>query len=265
MVTQAAQPAPPKFNVNTPFKDLLMSDRFNCTDAVATALIGQGLSSVDVFLTINEDDVDSIVKTIRKPATGTGEYDGVEEPIPDNMPEPRGKELVLRLFKDSDHAGDKMTRRSRTGYIIYGNNAPLYWLSRRQGTCETSVFGAEFVALKQGLEQVRALRYKLRMMGIPVVDPCWVFGDNMSVVNNVSRPESVLKKKAHAICYHYARESTVMGESMMAHVRSENNPADICTKVIPGGMKRDTLVGAIMYNTTGDDVLMTWKQESESG
>ena len=26
-----------------------------------------------------------------------------------------------------------------------------------------------------------------------------------------------------------------------------------------------TLVGAIMYNTTGDDVLMTWKQESESG
>ena len=194
-----------------------------------------------------------------------GMYDGVEEPIPDNMPEPRGKELVLRLFKDSDHAGDKMTRRSRTGYIIYGNNAPLYWLSRRQGTCETSVFGAEFVALKQGLEQVRALRYKLRMMGIPVVDPCWVFGDNMSVVNNVSRPESVLKKKAHAICYHYARESTVMGESMMAHVRSENNPADICTKVIPGGMKRDTLVGAIMYNTTGDDVLVTWKQESESG
>ena len=73
MVTQPAQPAPPKFNVNTPFKDLLMSDRFNCTDAVATALIGQGLSSVDVFLTINEDDVDSIVKTIRKPATGTGE------------------------------------------------------------------------------------------------------------------------------------------------------------------------------------------------
>ena len=26
-----------------------------------------------------------------------------------------------------------------------------------------------------------------------------------------------------------------------------------------------TLVGAIMYNKTGDDVLVTWKQESESG
>ena len=91
------------------------------------------------------------------------------------------------------------------------------------------------MALKQGLEQVRALRYKLRMMGIPVEDPCWVFGDNMSVVNNVSRPESTLKKKSHEICYHYARESVVMGESAMTHVRSELNPSDICTKVVPGG------------------------------
>ena len=193
-----------------------------------------------------------------------GMYDGVSEPIPDNMPEPLGKELVLRLFKDSDHAGDRMIRRSRTGYIIYGNNAPLYWLSKRQGTIETSVFGAEFVALKQGLEQVRALRYKLRMMGIPVEDPCWVFGDNMSVVNNVSRPESTLKKKSHEICYHYARESVVMGESAMTHVRSELNPSDICTKVVPGGMKRNTLVGMILYNTDSDDILKTWKNEEES-
>ena len=120
------------------------------------------------------------------------------------------------------------------------------------------------MALKQGLEQVRALRYKLRMMGIPVEDPCWVFGDNMSVVNNVSRPESTLKKKSHEICYHYARESVVMGESAMTHVRSELNPSDICTKVVPGGMKRNTLVGMILYNTDSDDILKTWKNEEES-
>ena len=194
-----------------------------------------------------------------------GMYEGVEEPIPDDMPEPLGKELVLRLFKDADHAGDKLTRRSRTGYIIYGNNAPLFWLSQKQLTTETSVFGAEFVSLKMGLERIRAFRYKLRMMGIPVIDPCWVYGDNMSVVNNVSRPESVLKKKSHSICYHYARESTVMGESVMSHIRSEDNPADICTKIMYGGMKRTGLVERILYNTNSDDILKTWKEEDESG
>ena len=39
---------------------------------------------------------------------------------------------------------------------------------KEQYTVETSVFGAEFVALKQGIDALRGLRYKLRMMGIPI-------------------------------------------------------------------------------------------------
>jgi hypothetical protein len=80
-------------------------------------------------------------------------YPGAEEMIPPNMPEPRGLKLVLRLFVDLDHAGDKLIRRSRSGYIIYANCAPILGMSKRQGTIESSVFGAEFVAMKKvGLE-----------------------------------------------------------------------------------------------------------------
>jgi hypothetical protein len=42
-------------------------------------------------------------------------YGNVEESIPSNAPEPRGKNVDLRLYVDSDHAGEKRTRRSRTG------------------------------------------------------------------------------------------------------------------------------------------------------
>jgi hypothetical protein len=184
-------------------------------------------------------------------------YGDIKEPIPPNAPEERGRELVVRLFVDSDHAGDKLTRRSRTGYLIYCNNAPILWYSKRQGTVESSVFGAEFVALKTGMEAARGLRYKLRMMGIPVTEPTFVYGDNMSVIYNTSRPESTLKKKSNEICYHFARESVAMGESLTAHVRSEDNPADLCTKIIPGGQKRSRLVSMIMYNTSNVDVLVT--------
>jgi hypothetical protein len=62
---------------------------------------------------------------------------------------------------DSDHAGDKKTRRSRTGFLIYCNMALIIWLSKRQTTIETSVFGAEFVAMKHGIKTLRGLRYKL--------------------------------------------------------------------------------------------------------
>jgi hypothetical protein len=151
------------------------------------------------------------------------------------------------LFVDSDHANDKNTRRSRTGYFIFLNEAPIAWLSKKQSTVETSVFGAEFVALKVGIEATRGIRYKLRMMGVPLDGPTYVFGDNMSVIHNTQRPESTLKKKSNQICYHAARESVAMGESLTGHVNSEDNVADIATKVIGAGAKRTHLAGKLLH------------------
>ena len=37
-------------------------------------------------------------------------YGEVQEAIPDNAPELRGKEVILQLFVDSDHANDKLRR-----------------------------------------------------------------------------------------------------------------------------------------------------------
>ncbi|KAL7519518.1 hypothetical protein ACHAWF_000246 [Thalassiosira exigua] len=56
------------------------------------------------------------------------------------------------MFVDSDHAGDKKSRRSRTGFMIFANQGLVQWLSKKQPTVETSVFGVEFVAMKNGME-----------------------------------------------------------------------------------------------------------------
>jgi hypothetical protein len=175
-------------------------------------------------------------------------YGDVEEALPLNAPEPRGCDIDLRMFVDSDHAGDKLTRRSRTGFIIYLNSAPVLWYSKKQSTIETSVFGAEFVAMKQGMEALRGLRYKLRMMGVEISGPSYIYGDNMSVIHNTQRPESTLKKKSNSVCYHAVRESVAMGESLTGHVSSTENPADLCTKFIPGGQKRDYLIGLVLHD-----------------
>ena len=110
------------------------------------------------------------------------------------------------------------------------------------------MFGAEFVALKNGMEAVRGLRYKLRMMGIEISGPTYTFGDNMSVIHNTQRPESTLKKKSNSICYHACREAVVMGEMLNTHVPTALNPADLATKTIPGGIKRDSLLNMVTYD-----------------
>jgi hypothetical protein len=50
----------------------------------------------------------------------------------------------------------------------------------------------------------------------------------MSVVHNTHRLESVLKK-SNSICYHVVHESAAMGESIIGHVPSVDNPDGICT------------------------------------
>ena len=45
--------------------------------------------------------------------------------------------------------------------LIFMNMALIVWYSKKQSTIETSVFGAEFVAMKSGMEVLRGLRYKL--------------------------------------------------------------------------------------------------------
>ena len=140
-------------------------------------------------------------------------YGDVKETIPPNALLLCGKEVDVRLFCDSDHARDAKYRRSRSGCLIYINSALVVWYSKRQPTIETSVFGAEFVAMKQGMEALQGLRYKLRMMGVPISGASFIYGDNMSVIHNTQRPESVLKKKSNSICYHAIREVVAMGEN----------------------------------------------------
>ena len=100
-----------------------------------------------------------------------------------------------------------MTRRSHSGILIYVQNAPIIWFSKRQNTVESSSFGSEFVALRIAKDLVVALRYKLRMFGVPLNIPANVFCDNNGVVKNTSIPQSMLAKRHNAINYHAIREA----------------------------------------------------------
>jgi hypothetical protein len=109
---------------------------------------------------------------------------------------PRGKPIQINCFVDADHAGNKVTRRSHSGILIFLNMAPIYWFSKRQNTVESSTYSSEFVALRIAAEKIIALRYKLRMFGIPIDGPANVFCDNEAVYKNASFAEFTIYIKA---------------------------------------------------------------------
>ena len=183
-------------------------------------------------------------------ASEFGHIDGKEE-LPPNMPEPRGMGFVVRAKVDADHASDTLSRRSRTGFLVYLNSALVYWWSKKQTSIESSSFGSEFIAMKQCCEYLRGLRYKLRMLGIPCDGPSLIYGDNQSVLANTTIPDSALKKKSQSIAYHFVREGVARDEWRTTYINTHDNEADLLTKVLPNGEKRRGFVRNLLHHIFG--------------
>jgi hypothetical protein len=166
-------------------------------------------------------------------------YGDVAEELPPRMPEPKGNAVDITCFVDANHAGNVVTRRSHTGILIFVQNAPILWFSKQQNTVESSSFGSEFVALRIAKEMIVALRYKLRMFGVPIRGPASVLCDNQGVVKNASLPESALSKRHNAINYHAVREAVAAGIIRVGKEDGCTNLADVFTKCLERGRRYD--------------------------
>jgi hypothetical protein len=194
------------------------------------------------------DPTDPLPNTpTRAKADWSSFYSELSEELPPRMPEPLGHPVSIYTFVDANHAGNVVTRRSHTGILLFIQNSPITWLSRRQNTVETSTFGSEFVALRTARDLIMSMRYKLRMFGVPLTGPAQVFCDNQGVVKNSSIPESVLTKKHNAINYHAVREAAAAGILEVIKEDTQTNLADLFTKVLHADRRRE-LLGSILYN-----------------
>ena len=59
----------------------------------------------------------------------------------------------MQHYMDSDYGGNKMTRRSTTGYISLFRGEPLAWQSKRQRTVTLFNCEAEYMALREAVKE----------------------------------------------------------------------------------------------------------------
>ena len=182
-------------------------------------------------------------------------YPDTVEPIPHKNESPNTKGSTVRItdFKDVDHAHDILTRRSVTEILLMINNTSVKWISKRQKTVETSTYGSELVAAKQGVESILEYRYMLCIMGAKIDESALLLGDNKSVILNTAMPSSVLKKNHCVVSYHKVREMIAAKVLHFSSIDSVNNYADVLTKPLaPKVFKRlfDSLLFRGLPNTS---------------
>ena len=157
-------------------------------------------------------------------------YGEVHEELPPDAPEPLGKWVTPSGYKDANLHHDWVTGRAVTGILHFVNQTPIDWFAKKQPTVETATYGSEFVSAKTAVQQIVGLRIMLRYLGVPIRGPTRLFGDNGSVVTSATIPHSPLKKRHHALSYHYTREAVAAQIVDMHHIPGKLNPSDILSK-----------------------------------
>jgi hypothetical protein len=154
----------------------------------------------------------------------------------------------MRAKVDADHVSDTTSRRSRTGFLVYLNSAPIYRMSKKQMSFESSSFGSDFIAMRQCCEYARGLRYKLRMLGIPCEGPTNILGDNQSVLANKTIPDSTLQKENQSISYHFVRKGSARDEWRTSYINTNDNKSHLLIKVLPFEEKRRKFVRNLLHH-----------------
>ena len=108
------------------------------------------------------------------------------------------------------------------------------------------MYGSDIVAIKNSVELIEALRYKLRMFVVPTDRPTKSFCDNEAMTKNCSNPTLMLRKKNHSISYHRNHEAVAAGTCRFAKEDTDTNLSDLFTKLL-SQIRREDLLNKFTY------------------
>ena len=139
---------------------------------------------------------------------------------------------IIDIFVDADWAGDKLERKSTTGYTIriFGN--AIHWKSRKQGSVTKSSTAAEYVALSDSVSEIRVILNSLKDFKIKLSKPVRIDEDNSGFIAITKIGNLTKNSKYIEVHYHFVNECCEKGTIENAKVESENNIGDILTKTL---------------------------------
>jgi hypothetical protein len=137
---------------------------------------------------------------------------------------------VIESYCDSDYSGDRETRKSVTGYIIYLIGAAIAWKSRGQKSVSLSSTEAEYISISEVCTDIMFIKGILEFLGIKVELPIIVHVDNIGAIYMSNNATTSTRTKHVDVRYHYVKEYIEDGIVKIIFVRSKDNKSDIFTK-----------------------------------
>ena len=138
--------------------------------------------------------------------------------------------FYLEGLSDSEYAGDKDTRISVFGYIIYFCGAPIAWKSKSGKSVTLSSTEAEYFATSEVAKEVIFAKQVIESIGIKISYPIIIKCDNVGAIYLSNNYTTSQRTKHIDIRCHFVREFIEDNILKVLFVPSAENDADILTK-----------------------------------
>ena len=139
--------------------------------------------------------------------------------------------LKLSAASDSDWAGDKDRRCSRTGYVIYMGTAAVVWCSKLQKSVALSSTEAEYIALTATARDLIWCRTLLEEMGFAMKEASVIHEDNDSASKIAQSYKKHPGVKHIEIRQHFIRDRVMeVKDISIERLSTYNMVADLLTK-----------------------------------
>ena len=135
-------------------------------------------------------------------------------------------------FCDSDFATNYDNRKSQTGYIFTLYGSAISWKSGLQSVVALSTTEAEYIALAEAVKESFWVMGILRDFGI-CQKAVTVHCDSSSAISLTKHQVFHERSKHIDVRLHFVRDEVNKGEVKIQKVGTEDNPADMLTKVLP--------------------------------
>ena len=143
------------------------------------------------------------------------------------------KEAKITAYADADWAGDRDTRKSRSGYAIFLSNSLCMWSSKMQVSTALSSTEAEYISLSLAARDIIWCRHLLADMKFTQEEATVVYEDNDSCRKVAQTLKQLPGTKHIEIRHHFIREKVHTKEIALERKGTQDMIADIFTKALP--------------------------------
>ncbi|KAK8957035.1 hypothetical protein KSP39_PZI000307 [Platanthera zijinensis] len=145
-----------------------------------------------------------------------------------------GSEPELLGYTDADMAGDLDSRKSTSGYLMLFAGGAVSWASKLQKCVALSTTEAEFIAVTEAGKELLWMKRFVRELGF-TQDRYMLMCDSQSVIHLGKNSMFHSRSKHIDTRYHWIRDVVEKKELELLKVHTDDNGADMLTKVVTRG------------------------------